>query len=270
MRRVQASAGQGRECEAHPGEEARQIRLDCRLGRRALEEKVVLASLELANLGAPAAVADPAILSAVAWAPVVAERALRDERLLRHHRDRPGRLRTRRHSGLDSGFMRLLAALSGWQRWCAAQGAWRASQHCWPSESVQRRCVTHLRSRDHAVRHHKTLGHHCSGEHHGRAVGGGKIHFHTSTISGFFRGACTGPAFEPCTIMGATGSLRFCCGSKASTELRSSGFHGPGWGRRRRPGRACPAPQPPSMPRTHATIHHSHGSCQTLRPCPPI
>ena len=116
MRRVQASAGRGRECEAHPGEEARQIRLDGRLGRRALEEKVVLASLELANLGAPAAVADPAILSAVAWAPVVAERALRDERLLRHHRDRPGRLRTCRHSGL------IRVSCDCWQHYLAGKG----------------------------------------------------------------------------------------------------------------------------------------------------
>ena len=74
---------------AHPGEEAREVRLNGRLGRRPLEEEVVAASLELRHLCGNAAIANPALTVRSR----ATERALR-----REHRQRQGRLRGGDHA----------------------------------------------------------------------------------------------------------------------------------------------------------------------------
>ena len=85
---------------AHPGEEAREVRLNGRLGRRPLEEEVVAASLELRHLCGNAAIANPALTVRSR----ATERALRCE-----HRQRQGRLRggdhaaRRHHETVDRG-----------------------------------------------------------------------------------------------------------------------------------------------------------------------
>ena len=74
---------------AHPGEEAREVRLNGRLGRRPLEEEVVAASLELRHLCGTPAIANPSLTVRSR----ATERALR-----RKHRQRQGRLRGGDHA----------------------------------------------------------------------------------------------------------------------------------------------------------------------------
>ena len=74
---------------AHPGEKAREVRLNGRLGRRPLEEEVVAASLELRHLCGTPAIANPSLTVRSR----ATERALR-----RKHRQRQGRLRGGDHA----------------------------------------------------------------------------------------------------------------------------------------------------------------------------